>query len=153
MNLQGQLSPWRYLVPSVLGCAAALIATASVAAMSGQQASTVAFNGTAVPPNFRFSIGIPTWYESSGGVQVTTRRVHWLNIFAFAAAVYLVAMPLGRLITDAARPVRAGRIFAVVTLSIAALAVLAGAGFSRYYWGYWFTRPSVDWRLAEARSL
>ena len=152
MDTEGMKSPWKFLVPGVLGCIVAMIALVVVTAMSTQSGYRVALHGDA-PPVRMFSIGIPTWYESTVASGVTTREVHWLNLLLFLGGLYVVCIPLGRLLADLSRPLRAGRIMLLVIGVVALSSVVAGMGISRYYWGYWYARPALDWRVQKASAL
>ena len=144
--------PWRrFLVPSVVGLMLLAVLTLVVAGASTRRTFAV------VNPNFvagsSTSVGVPTWFERVDAGAGPVTDVHWLNVLAYAAVAYLLTMPLGRLVTDLARPIRAGPIYAGVAVACVLGAVLAGGAISRWYWGYWFARPALDARVAEARTL
>ena len=64
---------------------------------------------------------------------------------------YLVAMPLGRVLTIATRP--RWRDVLLVIGATAAAALLAAVIGSKQYWGYYFHRPAVDERVTRARQV
>jgi hypothetical protein len=87
----------------------------------------------------------------------------WLVVAAGAAAPavliglqsiivpYVIAMPLGRLLTIATRPKRRDIVLTVCATTAAAL--LAAVIVSKQYWGYYLRRPPLDERVAKARQV
>lgn len=110
--------------------------------------SSVSYTTSFTPPGEVAEVSrIESAYGFGGPITVTivngtaTRTVHWPLLLLTLAVAYLFAAILAELLTRATRfrhPARACVLFA---LAIVAITFLASIGISRWYWGYFFSRP------------
>lgn len=107
----------------------------------------------------RASFGLPpavhlTWDDAGDGSSVTrSLRVDWHIAGLVLLVLYLGAAAVGRAVTPPGRPWRPVRVLLTVVACVGVVAFAAGAGLSRYYWGYFFSPSAPDRRIVNARRI
>lgn len=96
-------------------------------------------------------VGAPVQISTVG--DSTSIRVRWFTLFCNLFIAYIIAAILASGVvryTGFRRPARA---FGVAMTIIMGMAFLASISFSRWYWGYWFSRPPVLREIQEVTEV
>ncbi len=100
---------------------------------------------------YSMGVGAPVQISTVG--DATSIHVRWLVLFGNLLFAYVLAAILahaaGRM-TGFRRPARA---FGGVAAIIIGIIFLASISFSRWYWGYWFSRPPVLREIHEVAEV
>jgi hypothetical protein len=95
---------------------------------------------------------ITVWLAFEMGPSAIGSTAIWAMLLGVRLAVaYVVSMPLGGLLAMATRPRRRDVLLAVC--ATAAVAFLAAVIVSKHYWGYYFSRPPLNERVARTRQV
>jgi hypothetical protein len=79
--------------------------------------------------------------------------VKWRVILPTLMVLYFAAAAVGRAVTPPGRPWRPVFVLLTVATVVAGVAFVVAVGFSRYYWGYFLSRPAPDRRIVAATRL
>lgn len=144
----------------VLSPAGALLLLMGVALQALPLSRGTTYLGGTGATTERVSFGLPpsvlvTWYIPGTGRGSARRTVdvEWQIILPVLAVLYLASAAAGRAVTAPGRPWRPVAILLVVVGLVGAVAFAVAVGFSRYYWGYFLSRPDPDRRIFDATRV